>query len=88
MSIQSSDSRSTSRVLRVTEQDGKTQDVCHVSGCIKDGRLVSVQVSVLAPSSVAACMADVQDQVMSFVSAVFSDAALTGIPVRPMSEAT
>lgn len=88
MAIQSSDSRSSSRVIHAADQDGKTQEVCHISGSIRDGRMVSIQVSVLAPSSVAAYMTDVQEQVMSFISAVFTDAALTGIPVRTISEAT
>lgn len=87
MAIQSSDSRSSSRMIRATDQDGKPQEVCHVSSSIKDGRMVSIQVSVLASSSLTENMADVQEQVMSFISAVFTDAALTGIPVRAMSEA-
>lgn len=88
MAIQSSDSRSSSRMIRTADQDGKMQEVCHVSGSIKDGHMVAIQVSVLASSSLTAHMADVQEEVMSFISAVFTDAALTGLPVRAMSEAT
>lgn len=87
MPIQSRDTRSSSRTVRLTDEEGKTHEVCHVTGSIRDGRSVSIVVDVFEASVVTENLQDVREQVMTFVSAVFADAQQTGVPVCPMSEA-
>lgn len=87
MSILSHDTRSTSRTVRLTDEEGKTHEVCHVNGSIRDGRSVSIVVDVFEASTLTDHLQDVQEQVMTFVSAVFADAQQTGLPVCPMSKA-
>jgi len=86
MSLQSSDTRSSSRVIRVAGADNSIRDVCHISSSIKDGRSVTVSVLVVDTEIAAQHACEVQDQVMDFVYAAFSDAAATGIPVRACGE--
>lgn len=87
MEIQSRDSRSTARTIRLTDEEGVTRDVCHVAGSIRDGRSVSIVVDVYDTATVTAQQPAVAAEVMRFVSAVFADAAQTGLPVAQMSEA-
>lgn len=87
MAIQSSDTRSTARTVRLTDEEGKTHEVCHVAGGIRDGYSVSIVVDVFDTAALSEHQQEVQEQVMSFVSAIFTDAAATGIPVGPVSEA-
>lgn len=81
MEIQSRDSRSTSRTIRLTDDAGVTRDVCHVAGSIRDGRAVTIAVDVHDAAIPAAQLPAVQAEVMRFVDAVFADAASTGLPV-------
>ena len=83
--IQSRDSRSTARTIRLTDDGGAVHEVCHVSGSIRDGRSVAIVVDVFEPSSLSGHEQAVMDEVMHFVSAVFADAAATGLPVCPMN---
>lgn len=87
MEIQSRDSRSTSRTIRLTDEEGVTRDVCHVGSSIRDGKSVSIVVDVYDTATVTAQQTAVTAEVMRFVGAVFVDAAQTGLPVAPMSEA-
>lgn len=88
MAIQISDTRQTSRTIRAVNQDGVAQDVCHVTSSIRDGRMLSIQITVMAPSVAADYMEAVQAETMAYISAAFADAGATGIPVRAISEAT
>lgn len=87
MSILSRDTRSTARTIRLTDEEGKIHEVCHVRSSICDGRSVTLVVDVFEASTVTEHLQDVLEQVMTFVSAVFADARQTGLPVCPMSEA-
>lgn len=87
MTIQSRDSRSTARTVRLTDEEGKTRDVCHVTSRIYDGRSITLVVDVHDATALSTQMAAAQAEVMSFISAVFADAQQTGLPVCPMSEA-
>lgn len=87
MEIQSRDSRSTARTVRLTDEEGRTHEVCHVTGSIRDGHSVAIVVDVYDASALTAQMEAVQTEVMRFVDAIFTDAQASGLPVCPMSEA-